>query len=128
MVDKLATYKRMIEAAQAGDNAGFLDFLTDDIEYHYHMTSRPLVGKDWVEKFLNSYNEICKDVDLTIHRHAESDDCLFVEGYEEYTDQRNGDRVAHPFMGIVQFRDDKVCAWRDYFEMNNTKQDEAAEA
>ena len=128
MTDKLATYKSMLEAAQAGDNAKFLDYLTDDIEYHYHVTSRPLVGKEWVEKFLNKYNEICDGVDLQIYRHAESDDCLFIEGYEEYTDQRTGQCVAHPFMGIVEFRDGKVCAWRDYFEMNNPKQDKAAQA
>jgi limonene-1,2-epoxide hydrolase len=128
MADKLDIYKSMLKAAQTGDNEKFLDYLTDDIEYHYHMTSRPLVGKQWVEKFLNNYNEICADVDLKIYRHAETDDCLFIEGYEEYTDLRSNERVAHPFMGLVQFRDGKVCAWRDYFEMNNPKQAQAATA
>lgn len=128
MADKLGIYRSMLKAAQTGDNEKFLDFLTDDIEYHYHMTSRPLLGKEWVEKFLNKYNELCADVDLQIYRHAETDDCLFIEGYEEYTDLRSNERVAHPFMGLVQFRDGKVCAWRDYFEMNNPKQERAATA
>lgn len=128
MTDKLATYEKMLDFAREGKNEAFLDLLTDDIEYHYHMTSRPLIGKEWVEKFLNSYNEICKDVDLTIYRHAETDDCLFVEGYEEYTDLRNNERVAHPFMGIVEFRDGKVAKWRDYFEMNHSADKEAKSA
>ena len=126
MADKLTTYKTMIAASQAGENEKFLGFLTDDIEYHYHMTTRPLIGKEWVEKFLNKYSEICADVDLQIYRHAETADCLFIEGYEEYTDRRTNERVAHPFMGIVEFRDGKVCKWRDYFEMDNQKK--AAEA
>ncbi len=128
MADKLATYKSMLDASVSGEKQKFLDYLTDDIEYHYHVTTRPLLGKEWVEKFLNKYNEICSDVELTIHRHAETDDCLFVEGYEEYTDLRTGDRIAHPFAGVMEFRGDKVCKWRDYFEMNNTKQEQAESA
>ena len=127
-MDKLATYKHMLDLAREGNNEAFLDLLTDDIEYHYHMTSRPLLGKEWVGKFLNNYNEICSDVDLQIYRHAESGDCLFVEGYEEYTDLRSGERVAHPFMGIVEFRDGRVSKWRDYFEMNHTAEAQAESA
>jgi limonene-1,2-epoxide hydrolase len=41
-----------------------------------------------------------------------------IEGREEYTDTRSGRRVGHPYMGILEFRDDKVAKWRDYFEMN----------
>jgi limonene-1,2-epoxide hydrolase len=41
-----------------------------------------------------------------------------IEGYEEYTDTRTGKRIAHPYMGIFEFRGDKVAKWRDYFEMN----------
>lgn len=128
MTDKLTIYKNMLEASVSGDKQKFLDFLTDDIEYHYHMTTRPLLGKEWVEKFLNKYNEICDDVDLTVYRHAETDDYLFVEGYEEYTDLRTNERVAHPFAGVMEFRGDKVCKWRDYFEMNNPKQESAEKA
>jgi limonene-1,2-epoxide hydrolase len=29
--------------------------------------------------------------------------------------------VAHPYMGIFEFRNGKIVGWRDYFEMNNTK-------
>jgi ketosteroid isomerase-like protein len=118
----------MLEASTSGEKQKFLDFLTDDIEYHYHMTTRPLLGKEWVEKFLNKYDEICSEVDLQVYRHAETDDCLFVEGYEEYTDKRTGERVAHPFAGVIEFRNGKVCKWRDYFEMNNPKREQSAQA
>jgi len=53
-----------------------------------------------------------------IDRAAEGADFLMVEGYEEYTDTRSGKRIAHPYMGIFEFRGDKVAKWRDYFEMN----------
>jgi acyl-CoA dehydrogenase len=31
---------------------------------------------------------------------------------------RTGERIAHPYMGIMEFRDGKITKWRDYFEMN----------
>ena len=114
-------------ATEAKDHDTFLGYLTDDIEYHYHVGSRPLLGKEWVQKFLNKYEDIAADVLWRIDRYAETDDCLFVEGYEEYTDRRTGDRMAHPYMGILEFRDGKIAKWRDYFEMNNKKSEEGGE-
>jgi limonene-1,2-epoxide hydrolase len=128
MTDKMAIIQAAMQANFDKDIDRFLGFLTDDIEYHYHVSSRPLLGKEWVLKFLHKYNEIAADLDWRIDRHAENDDCLFVEGYEEYTDTRTGERIAHPYMGIFEFRDGKIAKWRDYFEMHNVKQDKGAAA
>ncbi len=126
MSEKMNTIRALMKANLEGDQETFLSYLTDDIEYHYHMGSRPLLGKEWVQKFLNKYKEICADPEWRIDRHAETDDCLFVEGYEEYTDLRTGDRIAHPYMGIFEFRDGRIAKWRDYFEMDNKKEEGAA--
>ena len=109
----------VMRANREDDDEAFLGYLTDDIEYHYHMGSRPLLGKEWVAKFLNKYREITDDVLWRIDRFAEKDNMLFVEGYEEYTDTRTNERIAHPYMGIFEFRDGKIAKWRDYFEMDN---------
>ena len=58
------------------------------------------------------------DVVWRVDRTAESDDCLFIEGYEQYLDLRTNERVAHPYMGIMEFTGGKISKWRDYFEMN----------
>jgi len=105
------------------DDEAFLSYLTDDIEYHYHVGSRPLIGKEWVQKFLNKYRDVTADVEWRIDRYAENDNMLFVEGYEEYLDTRSNERIAHPYMGIYEFRDGKIAKWRDYFEMNLHKED-----
>lgn len=126
MSEKMKVIELVMQANKDKDHEKFLSYLTDDIEYHYHMSSRPLLGKEWVQKFLNKYDEITEDVMWRIDRHAESDDCLFVEGYEEYTDTRTGERIAHPYMGIFEFRDGKIAKWRDYFEMHNKKSEDAA--
>lgn len=126
MSKKMSIVEALREASLARDHESFLDHLADDIEYHYHVGSRPLIGKEWVQKFLNTYDTIAADVEWRIDRHAETEDCLFVEGYEEYTDLRTGERVAHPYMGIFEFDGNKISRWRDYFEMDNKKKDEAS--
>lgn len=112
------TLRSIMEATQAQDNERFLGFLTDDIEYLFHVGSPGVRGKDGVRRFLAKYRTIAEDVVWRVDRTAESGDCLFIEGYEEYTDKRTGVRTAHPYMGIMEFRDGKIAKWRDYFEMN----------
>ena len=118
MSAKTDVLKAIMDANLAKDTEAFLSHLTDDVEYHYHMTSRPLLGKAWVRKFMDKYRTVTADSLWRIERSAEGPDFLMVEGYEEYTDTRSGKRVAHPYMGILEFRGDKVARWRDYFEMN----------
>ena len=120
MTDKMHIVNQIRKASLEKDHESFLSHLSDDIEYHYHMGSRPLLGKEWVQKFLNKYDSITADVVWRIDRTAEVDNCLLLEGYEEYTDLRTGQRIAHPYMGVFEFDGDKVTKWRDYFEMNHT--------
>lgn len=112
------TLRSIMAATQAQDNEQFLSFLADDVEYLFHVGSPGVRGKDGVRRFLAKYRTIAKDVVWRVDRTAESGDCLFIEGYEEYTDMRTGVRTAHPYMGIMEFRDGKIVKWRDYFEMN----------
>lgn len=122
MTAKIEIVNKIRKASLEKDHKAFLKHLSDDIEYHYHMSSRPLIGKEWVQKFLNKYDSITADVVWRIDRYAEVDNCLLVEGYEEYTDLRTKERTAHPYMGVFEFDGDKVSKWRDYFEMNQTKE------
>jgi hypothetical protein len=40
---------------------------------------------------------------------------IMAAALEEYTDKRTGERIAHPYMAIMEFRDGKVPKWRDSF-------------
>jgi len=121
MVDKIQVIEAIRTASLKKDHVTFLSHLADDVEYHYHMGSRPLIGKDWVQKFLTKYDAITKDVVWRIDRFAEVDNALLLEGYEEYTDIRTNKKIAHPYMSAIEFDGEKVTKWRDYFEMNNKK-------
>jgi limonene-1,2-epoxide hydrolase len=113
------TLKAIMAAALKPDVERFVDFLADDVEYHFHVSTPPVRGKDGVRRFMAKYGTIAADPLWRVDRTAEAGNCLFIEGYEEYTDKRTSERIAHPYMGILEFRaDGKITKWRDYFEMN----------
>ena len=120
-------FERFRAAQQAiikQDDEAFLDLLTDDVEYHYHVGTRPLIGKEWVQKFLIKYREVTSDAHWVIHNHAENGNVLFTEGIEEYFDVRSQKTISHPYAGVIEFRDGKIVKWKDYFEMNSIRDSE----
>ena len=120
-------FERFCAAQQAiitQDDKAFLDLLTDDVEYHYHVGTRPLIGKEWVQKFLIKYREVTSDAHWVIHNHAENGNVLFTEGIEEYFDVRSQKTISHPYAGVIEFRDGKIVKWKDYFEMNSVRDSE----
>ena len=120
-------FERFRAAQQAiitQDDEAFLDLLTDDVEYHYHVGTRPLIGKEWVQKFLIKYREVTSDAQWVIHNHAENGNVLFTEGIEEYFDVRSQMTISHPYAGVIEFRDGKIVKWKDYFEMNSVRDSE----
>lgn len=115
---KIDTIRRLQAALQQKDLPGFLSFFDPDVEYHYHVGTRPLIGIAWVEKFMLKYWRNNRDAVWIIDRHAEAGDFLFSEGREEYLNA-DGHKVSHPYMGVIEFREGKIVAWRDYFQMND---------
>jgi len=112
----LGTVKDIIAAWDSRDFDRFLAYVTDDIEYHSHVGSPPFLGKQAFKDFLSEYDKLNTDVEWTILNYAENGDKLMVEGLVEQKDTGTGDPVRHAYMGIFEFRDGKVCGWRDYFQ------------
>lgn len=113
---KIEVIRRLQQAIKAKDKAAFLAFFAPDVEYHYHVGTRPLMGRDWVEKFITKYWANNSNATWVIEHHAEADGRLFTEGREEYVNA-DGQTVSHPYMGIIEFRDGLITGWRDYFQM-----------
>jgi limonene-1,2-epoxide hydrolase len=111
---------RRLQAGNARrDKAALLEFFTPDVEYHYHVGSRPLKGRDWVDRFFTKYWSSHSATKWLILNWAERDGRLLTEGVEEYVNA-DGVPVRHPYMGIIEFTPDgRISAWRDYFQMND---------
>ena len=110
--------KKLQGLAERRDRAAILAMVTSDLEYHYHVGSKPVTGPEGLGRFLDNYWGRSKDGVWKIETFAQSGDTLLMEGWEEYTDTTNGNRVLNRYMGAMEFRDGKIARWRDYFQLN----------
>jgi limonene-1,2-epoxide hydrolase len=115
MSQQLQRVQQVIDAWRQLDIEGVLECLTDDIEYHYLVGQRPLVGKEWVRRFLVKFGHGQSDIKWRIANHASNGDLLMIEGIDDYIDA-GGNHIRTPYMGVFEFRDGKICRWRDYVD------------
>jgi ketosteroid isomerase-like protein len=104
-------------ANERRDRDAILALVTPDLEYHYHVGSKPLRGPDKLARFLDGYWARMRDTVWKIEKWAETGDTLLMEGWEEYTDSTTGRRVTNRYMGSMVFRDGRIAVWKDYFQM-----------
>ena len=111
--------KALMEVSKSRDKAAFLDAFAEDVEYHYHVGTRPLIGRDWVDRFITKYWANHSDPAWVLTHWAQNDTMVLTEGREDYVNA-DGVCVSHPYMGIIEFNDaGKIVAWRDYFQMKD---------
>jgi limonene-1,2-epoxide hydrolase len=115
---KFEIMKALIAAWTKGDIDGALGFMTDDIVWHYAAAvAPPLKGKEKARKFLDRFKADIIEVRWRLFDYAERGDRLFVEGVDEFVNLA-GHRVAAPYAGVLDFRGDLICGWRDYVDVS----------
>jgi limonene-1,2-epoxide hydrolase len=117
----------LIASWKKRDVDAFLSHLTDDIEYHWHVGSKPVQGKEKMRKFLANYGAAFEQRQWQVKHSAENGDLLMVEGYEELYDPVHDRVIPQPFMQVAELRDGKIAKLRDYYEPANLKPPVAAE-
>lgn len=114
LAHKREVVQTIIDSWKKKDVEAVLAQLTEDVEYHYLVGERPLIGKEWVSKFLNRFGKDISDTNnWRITRSAESGNALLLEGVDDYL-ATDGTHIRYPYMGAFEFRDGLVSHWRDY--------------
>ncbi len=115
---KLGVMKALIADWSRGDVEGALGHMTDDIVWHYAAgVAPPIKGKAKARTFLENFKSQITAVDWRIFDFAENGDRLFVEGVDEHR-TTSGTVIATPYAGVLEFRGDKISAWRDYVDVS----------
>ena len=118
MSTKFEVMKSLIAAWTQGDIDGALSHMSDDIVWHYAAAvAPPLKGKEKARKFLENFKSQLTEVNWRLFDYAESGERLFVEGVDEFL-STEGHRVAAPYAGVLEFRGDLICGWRDYVDVS----------
>jgi limonene-1,2-epoxide hydrolase len=98
----------------SGDIAGSMANCTDDVVWD-NVPMNPIEGKAAVEAFLIKFAEGMSDVRYDIEHVMEDGNRLMLEGVENYT--KKGRKVSVRYMASFEFRDNRISAWRDYFDL-----------
>lgn len=98
------------------DLEAILDHFTEDAAYANVPMGPPHVGKDAIREFIGGFISTCTEIEFIVHHQVEGSSGTVMN---ERTDRLvMGDNpVELPVMGVFEFRDGKICAWRDYFDM-----------
>jgi len=120
-------FARLVAAWNEGDVDAVLALMTDDVRWHVAAGAfAPIEGKAGVRAFLDQLRSDMTETRWRILRHAEAGELLFVEGVDAYR-RTNGIEVAAPYAAVVEFRGERIVAWRDYLDTRRMEKLRAGE-
>lgn len=92
-----------------------MSFLTPDCLYH-NIPMEPLEGTDAIRGFLDGFVNMASEIEWEIHQIADAGAGIVLT---ERTDKfKIGEKwIKLPVMGVMEIRDGKIAAWRDYFDL-----------
>ena len=110
-----AVTQQFVDAWKSKNVDAIMDFFTDDAVYINIPMDPPNNGKAEIRTFIEGFISMVKELEFIIHHQVENGNIVM----NERTDRLNfdGKQVELPVMGVFEFRDGKICAWRDYFDM-----------
>jgi limonene-1,2-epoxide hydrolase len=114
--DYFGLFLDVISSWKRHDVDKVLAHLADDIVWYAYVGAPPIVGKAEIRKLLTQLAPHRAAERWRIFNHAVNDTQLLLEGVDDYDDDK-GNRIAVPYMGIVEFRDRLIVGWRDYFDV-----------
>ena len=121
----------VVEAVMAAISAGgfdrLADYVTDDLvfelPYGPDFMPNPILGRDpWNEMQLMTFklfSSFTLEL-LQVHECVDEDE-LIAEYRSDAVVARNGNPYANRYIGVFQFRDGKICAWREYHNPEATR-------
>ncbi|MCK9505402.1 MAG: nuclear transport factor 2 family protein [Porticoccaceae bacterium] len=93
-----------------------LDFFTDDAIYINIPMEPANRGKDEIRTFLNWFVGAVRELEFIVHHQVEGANGIVMNERTDHIDF-HGKLLELPVMGVFEFRDGKICAWRDYFDL-----------
>ena len=90
-------------------------YFTDDAVYH-NIPMEPVQGREAIKEFIAGFLTAFDGIDFQVHRQV-SDGTLVMNERTDVMRRKDGDEFPLPVMGVFEVVDDKIEAWRDYFDM-----------
>ena len=92
-----------------------MSFFTPDCLYH-NIPMEPLRGTEAIRGLIQTFVGMASELEFIVHHIAEtSSGTVLTERVDKFL--IDGKWVELPVMGTFEFRDGKISAWRDYFDL-----------
>jgi ketosteroid isomerase-like protein len=121
-----AAFVSVMETISAGQFDRLADFMTDDLvfdlPYGPDFLPNPIEGLEpWNQMQLMTFQlfESFRQELLEVHECLDPDE-LVAEYRSDAVVKRNGNAYRNRYIGVVRFRDGKICAWREYHDPRAT--------
>ena len=117
MTSNAAITSDLLQTWATLDVDAIIEFFTDDAVYINMPIDPPNRGKEEIRAFIEGFLANVTELEFIIHHQIEGADGMVMN---ERTDRlvMGGNKVELPVMGIFEFADGKISAWRDYFDIN----------
>lgn len=98
------------------DLDAIMDHFTEDAVYTNIPMGPPNVGKTAIRVFIEGFIGSADSIEFIVHNQVEGTNGIVMN---ERTDKLklDGKMVELPVMGVFEFTNGKISAWRDYFDM-----------
>jgi limonene-1,2-epoxide hydrolase len=108
-------FRALIAAWEKRSVDDILAVMTDDALY-LNVGMPEMVGHAAIRAGLTAFVGGSTAIQWTVHHIAEAaDGAVLTERTDVF--EMGGRKVSIPVMGVAEFRDGKICAWREYFDV-----------
>jgi limonene-1,2-epoxide hydrolase len=115
MSDATSVVKSLIAAFNASDLGKVMGHFAGDAVYH-NMPVAAVAGTQAIRGVIEQFMGMATQVDWQLLNIAQSGPVVLTERVDRFL--INGKWIALPVMGTFEVTNDKITAWRDYFDMN----------
>jgi limonene-1,2-epoxide hydrolase len=90
-------------------------FFAEDAVYQ-NIPMDPVQGRDAIRQFIVGFVAAVTGIDFDVHRQV-SYGTIVMNERTDVMHRKDGGEVRLPVMGVFEVRDDRIVAWRDYFDL-----------
>jgi limonene-1,2-epoxide hydrolase len=114
--DQIKLVMELIESFNSRDMERVINCFADDADYH-NIPMEKVTGVEEIRQVLNGFIGSATAVQWDLLHIAEADGVVLTERVDKF--ELNGSWIALPVMGTFEISQEKIVAWRDYFDLND---------
>ncbi|BCZ20283.1 limonene-1,2-epoxide hydrolase family protein [Mycobacterium senriense] len=90
-------------------------YFTEDAVY-YNIPMAPVEGRAAIEQFFTGFTADYDGIDFEVHRQVCAGNLVMNERVDVLR-RKDGRSLQLPVMGVFEIVDNRIAAWRDYFDL-----------